>query len=353
MAIIRCPECNHEVSTLAQTCPFCGVNIAGNLVTCPDCGKTLLRQTKTCPNCSCDITNTPIIPSPIINNTNTGKPLNGKMPKPHKRYHVWPWIVFIAILFLGAGGYFLYEHLKYTEALNKEYLALENNYNIDDYTTFLSNYPSSKYSADIEKRLDTLRIIQKQWQEVTEADSITAYKDFLAMVPHSAYTELCNIKIDSLDWLDANSENTQEAYQKYIALHVDGKYTELAKKSIDELDKLVVTYSERDSIRNLITTYFAFISQHNTAALSEIITTRLMEQNSFLYNNIPQNVVYRVISNIYISKIPTKIADTYNYVAKFQVEKHNANFREVFQGRSLIYSNMHISSMTLTPIETE
>lgn len=58
MAIIKCPECGHEVSDQAPRCPFCGVEIENNIITCPDCGKVLLKKDKTCPNCGCVITPT-------------------------------------------------------------------------------------------------------------------------------------------------------------------------------------------------------------------------------------------------------------------------------------------------------
>lgn len=38
MAIIKCPECGHQVSDMAKTCPSCGIEIAGKVMKCPDCG---------------------------------------------------------------------------------------------------------------------------------------------------------------------------------------------------------------------------------------------------------------------------------------------------------------------------
>ena len=73
MAIIKCPECNHEVSDQAAHCPFCGIDIAGNLVTCPDCGKILLKSVKTCPNCGCNLGGT-IISQNSVNSNHTQPP---------------------------------------------------------------------------------------------------------------------------------------------------------------------------------------------------------------------------------------------------------------------------------------
>ena len=41
MAIIKCPECGHQISDKAPVCPSCGVVIAGNVIKCPYCGEVL------------------------------------------------------------------------------------------------------------------------------------------------------------------------------------------------------------------------------------------------------------------------------------------------------------------------
>ena len=51
MAIIKCPECNQEISDKAPVCPSCGVPIAGHVVTCPQCGYTYFNNNTECPHC--------------------------------------------------------------------------------------------------------------------------------------------------------------------------------------------------------------------------------------------------------------------------------------------------------------
>ena len=55
MAIIKCPECGHQVSDKAATCPSCGVGIAGNITTCPECGEIVFKDLTLCPNCHCPL----------------------------------------------------------------------------------------------------------------------------------------------------------------------------------------------------------------------------------------------------------------------------------------------------------
>lgn len=51
MAIIRCPECGHEISDKAPFCPSCGVAIAGKVTVCPECGKVYFSDMAECPQC--------------------------------------------------------------------------------------------------------------------------------------------------------------------------------------------------------------------------------------------------------------------------------------------------------------
>lgn len=51
MAIIKCPECGHQVSDKAPVCPSCGVEIAGYINRCTRCGEVYFRNEHFCPNC--------------------------------------------------------------------------------------------------------------------------------------------------------------------------------------------------------------------------------------------------------------------------------------------------------------
>ena len=51
MAIIKCPECGHQVSDQAPTCPSCGIVIAGRVTKCRECGEVVFNDQALCPNC--------------------------------------------------------------------------------------------------------------------------------------------------------------------------------------------------------------------------------------------------------------------------------------------------------------
>ena len=51
MAIIKCPECGHQISEKATVCPSCGVEIAGKIAKCTSCGEVFFKDYGLCPHC--------------------------------------------------------------------------------------------------------------------------------------------------------------------------------------------------------------------------------------------------------------------------------------------------------------
>lgn len=54
MALIKCKECNKDISDKATNCIHCGCPIEiENKCFCEECGKELLTNDKVCSNCGC------------------------------------------------------------------------------------------------------------------------------------------------------------------------------------------------------------------------------------------------------------------------------------------------------------
>ena len=51
MAIIKCPECGHQISEKATICPSCGVEIDGKITRCVHCGEVYFKDDGICPHC--------------------------------------------------------------------------------------------------------------------------------------------------------------------------------------------------------------------------------------------------------------------------------------------------------------
>ena len=53
MALIKCEECEKEISDKARFCPKCGAE--NKFTFCPDCNNKVSRNALSCPNCGCII----------------------------------------------------------------------------------------------------------------------------------------------------------------------------------------------------------------------------------------------------------------------------------------------------------
>ena len=49
MALIKCSECNKEISSSAKVCPHCGYK--NDNKTCPECGAVVKSSDNACPEC--------------------------------------------------------------------------------------------------------------------------------------------------------------------------------------------------------------------------------------------------------------------------------------------------------------
>lgn len=76
MALIHCPECQKEVSSVALACPQCafpypGRKDTGNgqyekiLRTCPDCKRIISKQVQRCPHCGAPNSEPGVPPEPV------------------------------------------------------------------------------------------------------------------------------------------------------------------------------------------------------------------------------------------------------------------------------------------------
>ena len=230
MAIIKCPECNHEVSNLAPQCPFCGVPIAGNVVPCPDCGKILLKQEHACPNCGCELT--PPEPPTQMGKKDTYY----KYPSPKRTRSGsggGSWIIWIiALLLVLALSVFAYLYVTTTlrqRAMQEAYQALNGNDNLDDFNSFLSKYPDSPYNEAVTQTRDSLQLELDEWQRIRYSSNKNNYTEYLTRVPQSRNTAICKARIDSLEWIEALSECTDASLSQYAAAHAEGKYVEKSR----------------------------------------------------------------------------------------------------------------------------
>lgn len=279
MALIKCPECGHEVSDGAPQCPYCGVKIAGNIITCPDCGKILLKGKDTCPNCGCTLTPQDD-PSPRnVDSISAGRP-GTSHPRNSGNNAKWIWIavVIIVLAIAGLGYYFVHSQQK-SQAMEQAYNALQGDNDVADYEDFLQQYPESPYANMVKDRMNQLKQIQNKWVEISMSSSKGDFVQFLNQYPNSQFEQAAKNKIDSLDWIEVSTENTAEAYQRYMNEHPDGKYIELCRQGKSNLDKVTVTPEDKSGVRGSLRTYFSAISANDAASLSGVVQDKMYDQS--------------------------------------------------------------------------
>jgi outer membrane protein assembly factor BamD (BamD/ComL family) len=362
MAIIKCPECGHEVSDQAPRCPFCGVEIENNIITCPDCGKVLLKKDKTCPNCGCVIT--PTAAPEQKKNTGAYRPYSkfpdNKTPE-HKKSNT-PWIILIIVIVLALiiGGYFIYQHQTQKEGMEQAYQALQNDTDTADYEDFLQKYPQSPYVKDVTDKMNQLKAVQNKWVEISMSSSKSDFVQFMNQFPNSAYENACKQKIDSLDWVDASTENTAISYQRYLDEHPSGKYASEAQMGKENIDKMTVSYSDKSAVRDAVTRYFEALTNNDNEALSSVVSDKMYDQSvSFMekLHNGNQQVSFSLGGGVNVTKAPNPTTD-FVFIAKYRMKRTlTANTGEVtnvsYNATSTISPDMRIISTKMMKIEEE
>lgn len=83
MALIKCKECNNEISDKAEVCPNCGCNVVTSII-CDECGGNYSSTEAVCPSCGYPndkkgIKNGNESMSKVKNSSNNAKKTNNKI----------------------------------------------------------------------------------------------------------------------------------------------------------------------------------------------------------------------------------------------------------------------------------
>ena len=326
MAIIKCPECGHQISDKAPVCPSCGVQIAGHIIKCPNCGDVYFKDQITCPNChyapqqaaqpapvaaaqptepvkpqvqepkpsqpeqTVQPVHSQVInqqPSPAVHpSTPPTPPLRPQdkpgtttqsKPQPKKNKTVLIVSLCIAVLLCGVLLY------AYKDAqVNKEADAYEFAMNSSDSTVlkdYLSNYPDAPadHIQAITDHLQQLRQGDTEWTNALMSNSKSALQAYLDSHPDTPHKGEIMHKIDSIDWAQASSENTLDALQTYLADHANGEHVDDAQSAIKQLKTKIVSPQEQQQAQSVIRQFFMSINSHNEGNLLNTLEGTLTE----------------------------------------------------------------------------
>ena len=295
MAIIKCPECGHQVSDKAATCPSCGVGILGKITKCPECGEIVLNDQILCPNCHCPLIST--------NNNDTEKSepsqshkvatvepnsdTNGEGNKNEKKKKSYtPWVVsFVIALAVVFVGLYFYK----TTQMRNELEAYENAM-MSNEPAVLQNYldiyadAPSEHRDSIQSHLEMLKKVDSDWTNAVVSNSKAAILRYMQLYPNSLHNVEAKLKIDSIDWMEATQKNTIEAYQKYIDEHADGMYIDQAHDAYTLLDSKKVNAEDKANISAIFTSFFNALANNDEATLVScvdiILTSFLHKENA-------------------------------------------------------------------------
>ena len=393
MAIIKCPECGHQISDKAPVCPSCGVEIAGKVIKCPNCGEVYFKDQEMCPNCHRPTyaTSTPIssplpptppttptasepqkeMTPPVPPKATTEGKAAGTTSKKKKTSHMILLVSFIFALLVCGIFYYFYNSANE----DKEQEAYEYAMNSSD-PTVLQSYLDTYKDADeahrdsIEAHLLMLQQVDKDWTNACVSGSKEALEAYLAKYPNTPHRDEINVKIDSIDWQAAQKANTPDAFQSYLDAHSDGAHIEEAESAIKKLKSRDVQPEERQMITGLFRQFFQSINSRNedglTATCEDILSSLLGKTSATksdvvtfmnkLYKDDITNMNWRINNDYQIKK--REVGDEeYEFQVQFSARQdvshaNGTNTENVFKINATVSPDGKISAFNLAKLNT-
>lgn len=373
MAIIKCPECGHQVSDKAPTCPSCGVEIAGKVVRCSQCGEVYFKTLTACPVCHtpqrADQTQPAVPPTPpqqpaqptaqdvqsaaqnahlTAQNVQSAEPENKPKPKSSLKT---PLIVgsVLCLIIIGVLFYFYKSSNDREERRQYDYAMTSTDTLV--LRQFLDNYADApqEWRDQIQKRLDQIKSVDADWNNVLISGSKTDLEEYIDKHPDSPHKAEALQKIDSIDWALVASANSLQAYQSYVEDHPNGAHVDEANDKLKDIQAKTVQPEEKQMVSSLFKKFFQSINAKDeeglTSTLSEIMTTFLGKTDATrsdavtfmhkLYHEGVQQMVWRLPGDYKINK--KDVGDSeYEYSVNFSAnqevdktdgEKTNTKYR--------------------------
>lgn len=317
MAIIKCPECGHQVSEKAPTCPSCGVQIAGNIIRCQECGQIYLKDEHLCPVChnpspvqaSVPLAQAAPVPQGVRQEPTASAPQPEAVPSApapeapkKKNSHISLIISFIFALAVAGVCYYYYNDAKNQKELDAYEYAIQSN---DPMVlqNYLDNYKgyNDAHRDSIQSRLANIQKTDTEWADAVVSGTIDALKQYIRNNPGSPHEGEARNKIDSMDFAVADKAKTLESYQAYLDEHPTGKYSDQAKNEIDAMKATIVLPDEETMVKSAFRTFFQAVNSRNCDNAVGAVATTL---SSFLGKmGAGSSEVVEFINKIYKSDI--------------------------------------------------
>ncbi len=288
MAIIKCPECGHQVSDKAPVCPNCGVEIADKVTKCPDCGEVYFSADAMCPHCYRPTTkktesapvveqtppSSPIPPQPKEKPKFSSDPI--QVPKKKKNNWVAYLVSFVIALLICGVCFYMYKNAQDNKEMQEYEFAMKSK-DVLVLQSYLDTYKDApaEHRDSISAHLEQIIQIDKDWTNAVVSNSKSILQDYMRKYPNSPHRAEAARKIDSLDWAQASSLNTIEAYKAYMTEHENGDHYDEAESSMKALKVKEITPEERAQIAQVFRRFFISINERDQASLVSTVTEEL------------------------------------------------------------------------------
>ena len=308
MAIIKCPECGHQISDKAPTCPSCGVEIKGKIIKCSVCGEVYLYDQEMCPNCHhTNFAPIPVEPvnsyvreepnprpiedgdeeselpfeeeeeaAPASSEDRPKQPKRKKEPSKKKKNYSALIVAFVlALIVLAVSGYFYNKTKTEQEANSYEYAMSSKEPMV--LQSYLDQNPDAPkdHRDSILARIKLLQEIDKDWMDVVASGSKTVLLDYLEKNPKSSHRDLAFKMIDSIDWEVATKENTVDAYNAYMQEHPQGQHYDAAVDASKNLQSNTMQPGEKEMVNNIVRRFFQSINDKDDKKIQSTVGNSL------------------------------------------------------------------------------
>ena len=288
MAIIKCPECGHQVSDKAPVCPNCGVEIADKVTKCPDCGEIYFASDAMCPQCyrptakktePATVTEKPTTTAPVTPPP-TEKPKFNSTPLQTTKKKKSNWaaylVSFIIALLICGVCFYMYKNAQDNKELQEFEFAMKSK-DVLVLQSYLDTYKDApqEHRDSISAHLAQIKQNDEDWANAVVSNSKTMLQDYMNKYPNSSHRAEAARKIDSIDWAQASSLNTIESYKAYITEHENGDHYDEAEQNMKELKVKEISPEERAQIAQVIRRFFISINERNESTLTSTVTEEL------------------------------------------------------------------------------
>jgi len=344
MAIIKCPECGHQVSDQANTCPSCGIGIAGKVTRCTNCGEVFFKAEGQCPHC-----HKPYVETGMTRQTPPPVPANGEIKynsptppetpqdKPKKKRGYTALIISALIAAIICGVCFYYYQQGKREKEYEQFMSAKDSNDPEVLQNYLDMFKDApqEHIDEINSRIESIRQSDKDWANALISNSKSALKGYLDAHPNSGHELEANHKIDSIDWAAAVAANSIESYQKYLDEHAEGEHADDADDKLQTIQNAQLSQDDVEEVKGVFNQYFNSLSNRDETGLISTVAGLL---DSFLgKSNATKSDVISFIRKIYkpgivgmswklnddfhIDKLPVANSNGYMFTVRFSVDQ--------------------------------